>query len=328
MGLAVDLDLLLPVITIGSSLLIGVFLSFIIPIFRNAGNHEQHIKDLKACKAALFAMIKKTNSAPIMVRLAWHDSGTYNAYMDSWPQCGGANGSIRFEPEIDHAANAGLRKALAMLEPFKNKYPSVSWADLLQMASAVAIEVCGGPKVPLIYGRIDVTSPSQCPKEGFLPAAAPPFADGSKDAATHLRKVFYRMGFSDQEIVALSGAHTIGRAFKDRSGTTEYESGGAGTRFTCPMATPLPNQQPGDFMPGGQSWTENWLEFDNSYFKPAHKDLLRLPTDSCLKKDKDFQPFAIQYANNLDSFLEDYAQAHKKLSELGAKFDPAKGISI
>jgi hypothetical protein len=31
--------------------------------------------------------------------------------------------------------------------------------------------------------------------KGRLPAAAGPFADGSKDAATHLRKVFYRMGF-------------------------------------------------------------------------------------------------------------------------------------
>lgn len=30
------------------------------------------------------------------------------------------------------------------------------------------------------------------------------------------------MGFNDQEIVALSGAHTLGRAFKERSGTVQY----------------------------------------------------------------------------------------------------------
>lgn len=30
----------------------------------------------------------------------------------------------------------------------------------------------------------------------------------------HLRNVFYRMGFDDEGIVALSGAHTVGRAFK------------------------------------------------------------------------------------------------------------------
>ena len=34
--------------------------------------------------------------------------------------------------------------------------------------------------------------------------------DASK-GAPHIRDVFYRMGFNDQEIVALSGAHALGR---------------------------------------------------------------------------------------------------------------------
>ncbi|CAE7356018.1 APX1 [Symbiodinium natans] len=34
-----------------------------------------------------------------------------------------------------------------------------------------------------------------------------------------------QQGFSDQEIVALSGAHTIGRAFKERSGTCPFGYG-------------------------------------------------------------------------------------------------------
>lgn len=33
----------------------------------------------------------------------------------------------------------------------------------------------------------------------------------------HLRNVFYRMGFGDEGIVALSGAHTLGRAQKVRT---------------------------------------------------------------------------------------------------------------
>lgn len=37
---------------------------------------------------------------------------------------------------------------------------------------------------------------------------------GSIVAQAHLRNVFYRMGFDDEGIVALSGAHTIGRAKK------------------------------------------------------------------------------------------------------------------
>lgn len=32
------------------------------------------------------------------------------------------------------------------------------------------------------------------------------------------REIFYRQGFNDQEIVALSGAHAMGRCHADRSG--------------------------------------------------------------------------------------------------------------
>jgi catalase (peroxidase I) len=37
-------------------------------------------------------------------------------------------------------------------------------------------------------------------------------------AQDHLRVIFNRMGFNDQEIVALSGAHALGRCHTDRSG--------------------------------------------------------------------------------------------------------------
>lgn len=51
-----------------------------------------------------------------------------------------------------------------------------------------------------------------------LVGAGGPYPDGAPDAATHLRNVFHRMGLSDQEIVALSGAHTLGRSYPSRSG--------------------------------------------------------------------------------------------------------------
>lgn len=48
-----------------------------------------------------------------------------------WPFWGGVNGSIRFDSELDLAANAGLRKAIDLLTPIKKKYRVISWADLM-----------------------------------------------------------------------------------------------------------------------------------------------------------------------------------------------------
>lgn len=67
----------------------------------------------------------------------------------------------------------------------------------------------GGPKVPWRPGRSD-REEQHCAPDGRLP-------DGDKSHG-HLRDIFYRMGFNDQEIVALSGAHALGRCHSDRSG--------------------------------------------------------------------------------------------------------------
>ena len=52
----------------------------------------------------------------------------------------------------------------------------------------------------------------------LLADAAAPFGDGAKTPAQHLRNIFGRMGLNDKDIVALSGAHTLGRSRPDRSG--------------------------------------------------------------------------------------------------------------
>ncbi|VYS61999.1 unnamed protein product [Arabidopsis thaliana] len=242
---------------------------------------------------------------PILVRLGWHDAGTYNKNIKEWPQRGGANGSLRFDIELKHAANAGLVNALNLIKDIKEKYSGISYADLFQLASATAIEEAGGPKIPMKYGRVDASGPEDCPEEGRLPDAGPP------SPATHLREVFYRMGLDDKDIVALSGAHTLGRSRPERSGWGKPE-----TKYT--------KEGPG--APGGQSWTPEWLKFDNSYFKEIKEkrdeDLLVLPTDAAIFEDSSFKVYAEKYAADQDAFFKDYAVAHAKLSNLGAEFNP------
>ncbi|XP_004290884.1 PREDICTED: probable L-ascorbate peroxidase 6, chloroplastic isoform X1 [Fragaria vesca subsp. vesca] len=268
-------------------------------------------EQLKLAKEDIKEILRTKFCHPILVRLGWHDSGTYNKNIEEWPQRGGANGSLRFEVELKHAANAGLVNALKLIQPIKDKYSGVTYADLFQLASASAVEDAGGPKIPMKYGRVDVSAPEQCPEEGRLPDAGP------SSPADHLREVFYRMGLNDKEIVALSGAHTLGRSRPERSGWGKPE-----TKYT----------KDGPGAPGGQSWTAQWLKFDNSYFKDIKEkrdeDLLVLPTDAALFEDASFKVFAEKYAEDQEAFFKDYAEAHAKLSNLGAKFDPPEGIVI
>ncbi|CAL9198914.1 unnamed protein product [Musa hybrid cultivar] len=266
---------------------------------------------LRSAREDIKELLKTTFCHPILVRLGWHDAGTYDKNIAEWPTRGGANGSLRFEIELKHAANAGLVNALKLLQSIKDKYSSITYADLFQLASATAIEEAGGPKIPMKYGRVDVSGPEQCPEEGRLPDAGP------ASPAGHLRNVFYRMGLDDKEIVALSGAHTLGRSRPERSGWGKAE-----TKYT----------KDGPGAPGGQSWTVQWLKFDNSYFRDIKQgkdeDLLILPTDAVLFEDSHFKVYAEKYAEDEDAFFKDYAEAHAKLSNLGAKFNPPEGISM
>ncbi|KAL4332937.1 hypothetical protein GQ457_07G022900 [Hibiscus cannabinus] len=284
---------------------------------------------LRGAREDIREVLKSKYCHPILVRLGWHDAGTYNKNVKEWPQRSGANGSLRFEAEMKYKSNTGLINALKLIQPIKDKYPSLTYADLFQLASATAVEEAGGPKIPMKYGRLDASSPDHCPEEGRLPAA------GASSPADHLRKVFSRMGFNDkvnlivkypwllsllwapmiynnmQEIVALTGAHTLGRARPERSSWGKPE-----TKYT----------KNGPGAPGGQSWTVQWLKFDNSYFKEIKakrdEDLLVLPTDAVLFEDPSFKVYAEKYAEDEETFFKDFAEAHTKLSNLGAKFDP------
>jgi cytochrome c peroxidase len=56
--------------------------------------------------------------------------------------------------------------------------------------------------IPWRAGRSDADDGSKTVPDGRLPDAT--------QGAAHLRDIFYRMGFNDKDIVALSGAHSMG----------------------------------------------------------------------------------------------------------------------
>jgi len=79
---------------------------------------------------------------PVLVRLAWHASGTY----DKESKTGGSNyATMRFEPESQHGANAGLNVARDLMEKVKQEFPWISYGDLWTLAGVAAIQVSLNP---------------------------------------------------------------------------------------------------------------------------------------------------------------------------------------
>jgi catalase (peroxidase I) len=105
-----------------------------------------------------------------------------------------------------------------------------------------AIHAMGGPVIPWSSGRIDARDASAVTPDGRLPNAdSGPKGSDPADAA-HVRAIFNRMGFNDQEIVALSGAHALGRCHTCVSivsfGTVRSAYTHVG-RFLCSTALPV-----------------------------------------------------------------------------------------
>lgn len=289
--------------------------------------------DLVKAKAQIKEMIAQKSNGPILLRTAWHDAGTWdkNNRAKPWPNAGGAVGSIRTDHEISAPPNAGLQKAVqSYLKPIKTNFPGISWADLIQLAGATAVEEMGGPAIAMKYGRVDGEPTEKAPVPFGLPAAKGPFGQpgvrDSGDAAEHLRFVFYKYEMDDKDIVALSGSHTVGRAFADRSGAVSEPSGSAGTKYTARGMPEGKNSMTG----GGRSWVRDWLVFNNSYFTDMGNndpETVTFPTDAVLMQDPGFKPHFDRFAKDQPAFFAAYADAHKRLSELGSKFEPPAGIT-
>ena len=258
--------------------------------------------DIQAIGQDLYKMLEDNpEMGPTLVRLSWHNSGAFDK---SKPDEGCANSaSMRFEPEKNYGANAGLGKARDFLEPLKKKYPEISYADLWTLSACIAIRQMNGPEVPWRWGRKDAKGSKDCSPDGRLPDAA--------KGVDHIREVFNRMGYNDQEMVALiGGGHGIGKSHKENTG---FET---------------------------KPWKHDFLIFDNGYFTALlgekwkvdkkHKDpkqfndentglLIMFPSDMAFLDDKNFKKYCEQYAEDNDKFNKDFVKTFQKLCEFGVE---------
>uniref|UniRef100_M4E5A0 L-ascorbate peroxidase n=1 Tax=Brassica campestris TaxID=3711 RepID=M4E5A0_BRACM len=199
-------------------------------------------------------VVTKGKAAGVL-RLVFHDAGTFE--LDD--NTGGINGSIVYE--LERPENA------------------VSWADMIAVGGSEAVSMCGGPTIPVVLGRLDSMQPD--PEDKLPPESL---------NASGLKECFQRKGFSTQELVALSGAHTIG-------------SKGFGDPFTFDNA-----------------YYKILLEKPWRSTTSKMTSMVGLPSDHALVEDDECLRWVKEYAEDQDKFFRDFTNAYIKLVNSGAKW--------
>lgn len=212
-----------------------------------------------------------------VLRLVFHDAGTFEVNDKS----GGMNGSVIYE--LKRFENTGLTGPVKILEKAKKGVEAiqpVSWADMIAVAGAEAVSICGGPTIPVVLGRLDSTEPDP---EGKLPEET--------QGALSMKQSFLRKGFSAQELVALSGAHTLGSKGFGDSDTFDN------SYFKILLGKP--------WKAGGMT------------------GMVGLPSDRAIADDEECLRWITKYAQNQELFFEDFSKAYIKLVNSGAKWKSA-----
>ncbi|KAF5746038.1 peroxidase 65 [Tripterygium wilfordii] len=193
----------------------------------------------------------------------------------------------------------------------------VSCADILARATRDLITMVGGPYYPVRLGRKDGFVSQASRVEGNLPRV--------NMTLTQIISLFKSKGFSIQEMVALTGGHTIGfshcNEFADRlfrySTTTPTDPNihpkfAAALKNTCANYTKDTAMSAfNDVMTPGK--------FDNMYYKNLQRGLGLLSMDSALVMDSRTKPFVELYARDQAAFFADFARAMEKVSIVGVK---------
>eukprot|EP01060_Flectonema_neradi_P028925 TRINITY_DN3904_c0_g1_i1.p1 TRINITY_DN3904_c0_g1~~TRINITY_DN3904_c0_g1_i1.p1 ORF type:complete len:349 (+),score=46.03 TRINITY_DN3904_c0_g1_i1:57-1103(+) len=238
----------------------------------------------------------KYGSAPIFIRLAWQSACLY-----SDQGTGKQNGCLADSNCIyaKMPCSRGLGRPIQLLQPIKEKYPEMSWADLIALAATVSVEDLGGPRIPYSYGRVD--GPLDIEKDELLKKTP----DAHK-GVNHVKNTFSRLGFTRHEMVALMGAHTVGGVHRFFSGVEGQQTSHKYVFDNTYFIELIENE-----------WHPESNSGDPLVFKNKDGDLTMLPVDHALLSDPALLRIINTYAADEAMFFSHFQTAFEKLMGLG-----------
>ncbi|XP_022737598.1 peroxidase 31-like [Durio zibethinus] len=193
----------------------------------------------------------------------------------------------------------------------------VSCADILALATRNAISMVGGPFYTVKLGRKDSLVSNISSVEGNLPRAT--------TSMDEIIRMFESKKFTVKEMVALTGAHTIGfshckefayRLYSYNKNTPTDPS--YHPKYAAALKKMCENHEKNPTMSAfNDALTPS--KFDNMYYQNLQRGLGLLESDNALLKNSRTRPFVQLYASNQTAFFNDFARAMEKLSRYGVK---------
>ncbi|XP_065015709.1 cationic peroxidase 1-like [Musa acuminata AAA Group] len=175
----------------------------------------------------------------------------------------------------------------------------VSCADILAVAARDSVVALGGPSYTVQLGRRDATTASRSAANSNLP---PPTI-----SLSGLLSSFSSKGLSFTDMVALSGAHTIGSAKCSSYRNRIYNEANINASFAnstqanCPSSGGYNNLSPLDVVTP--------TVFDNSYFQNLVSKKGLLHSDQQLYNGGSTDSLVTTYSEDTDAFFSDFATA-------------------
>ncbi|KAL6899885.1 hypothetical protein ACP4OV_006543 [Aristida adscensionis] len=222
------------------------------------------------------------------------------------------------ETEKESSANGFTLNGLSTIDVAKSTIETlcprtVSCADILAFAARDAAVAAGHPGYAVAAGRRDGNASLRSDLPGNLP--------GPSQSTPNLTKVFVGKGMSQEDMVVLSGAHSIGGAhcfmFSDR--LYNFSGGGgvdpaidaayaAQLRAVCPSRTDDPESAP---KVAFDSQTEQRL--DSSYYREVLDRRGLLSSDNALAEDPVTRRMVEEMARDEPMFHRKFADAMQRL---------------
>lgn len=195
---------------------------------------------------------------------------------------------------------------------------TVSCSDVLAVAVRDLLVTVGGPYYEISLGRRD----SRVSKSSLLLSDSLPLPSSP---ISKLVEQFTSRGFSVREMVALSGAHTIGfshcKEFINDRVARVNDTAGYNPRFADALRKACSNYRNDPTISVfNDVMTPN--KFDNMYFQNIPKGFGLLESDHGLYSDPRTRPFVELYARDQARFFRDFAGAMQKLSVYGVLTGP------